>query len=188
MSNMEFKQQIDILINDYALKLKLAEQELIDKSAELRILRRSLSVVEDKFAPNEQIITELTTKCNDYESKIKELETGLTTTKLKNEQVEADLLKLAHKNTSKFYAIILLCIIAVIAIGLNFVGSSSSNISKISSSLATKSTTQASTPSKPHKKHKAAVATNSDDTTNSNDSASEKPQPNDNPDTGTDTN
>ena len=166
MSNQEIRTQIEQLINEYALKLKATEAQLSEKNEDLRLLKKSFVVLEEKLTPSEHLISELSARCKTYEITIRELEEQINDLSQLSGTSNARLSKLEHKNSSKFYAIILLSIISLVSLGLAL-NSGSSVVNKLESSLNNKlsssSSGQASKPSKQRKKRKAsAVIVNSD--------------------------
>lgn len=174
MINPELKQQLDLIINDYALKLKLTEQELYEKSAELKILRRSISETEKPSTTIEPANSELALKCSEYTNQIQTLEENLAKATAENKQITAQVDKLTHKNTSKLYTIILLCIISVIAIGIAFISQQNNSLSKsisktVASSLDNNSNSSKPTKSKSKKKH-SVTPVNSDSENSATDS------------------
>lgn len=166
MSNQEIRTQIEQLINEYALKLKATEAQLSEKNEDLRLLKKSFVVLEEKLTPSEHLISELSARCKTYEITIRELEEQINDLSQLSGVSNARLSKLEHKNSSKFYAIILLSIISLVSLGLAL-NSGSSVVGKLSNSMSNKlsssSSGQASKPSKQRKKRKAsAVVVNSD--------------------------
>ncbi len=160
MINQELKQQLDLIINEYALKLKLTEQELYEKSAELRILQRSINETDKLTTSTEPVNNELILKCNEYANQIQTLEEKLAQSTAENKQITAQIDKLTHKNTSKLYTIILLSIISVIAIGIAFIAQQNNGLSKsISKTVATSlDNSNSSKPAKSKNKKKHSVA------------------------------
>ncbi len=160
MINQELKQQLDLIINEYALKLKLTEQELYEKSAELRILQRSINETDKLTTSTEPVNNELILKCNEYANQIQTLEENLAQSTAENKQITAQIDKLTHKNTSKLYTIILLSIISVIAIGIAFIAQQNNGLSKsISKTVATSlDNSNSSKPAKSKNKKKHSVA------------------------------
>lgn len=123
-------------------------------------------VLEEKLTPSEHLISELSARCKTYEITIRELEEQINDLSQLSGVSNARLSKLEHKNSSKFYAIILLSIISLVSLGLAL-NSGSSVVGKLSNSMSNKlsssSSGQASKPSKQRKKRKAsAVVVNSD--------------------------
>ena len=123
-------------------------------------------VLEEKLTPSEHLISELSARCKTYETTIRELEEQINDLSQLSGVNNARLSKLEYKNSSKFYAIILLCVISLISLGLAL-NSGSSVVNKLENSLSNKlsssSSGQASKPSKQRKKRKAsAVIVNSD--------------------------
>ncbi len=166
MSNQEIRTQIEQLINEYALKLKATEAQLNEKNEDLRLLKKSFVVLEEKLTPSEHLISELSARCKTYEITIRELEEQINDLSQLSGASNARLSKLEHKNSSKFYAIILLSIISLVSLGLAL-NSGSSVVGKLSNSMSNKLSTSsagtASKPSKQRKKRKAsAVVVNSD--------------------------
>lgn len=166
MNSQEIRTQIEQLINEYALKLNAAEAQLSEKNEDLRLLKKSFVVLEEKLTPSEHLISELSARCKTYEITIRELEEQINDLSQLSGVSNARLSKLEHKNSSKFYAIILLSIISLVSLGLAL-NSGSSVVGKLSNSMSNKlsssSSGQASKPSKQRKKRKAsAVVVNSD--------------------------
>lgn len=166
MNSQEIRTQIEQLINEYALKLNAAEAQLNEKNEDLRLLKKSFVVLEEKLTPSEHLISELSARCKTYEITIRELEEQINDLSQLSGTSNARLSKLEHKNSSKFYAIILLSIISLVSLGLAL-NSGSSVVGKLSNSMSNKlsssSSGQASKPSKQRKKRKAsAVIVNSD--------------------------
>ena len=166
MSNQEIRTQIEQLINEYALKLKATEAQLNEKNEDLRLLKKSFVVLEEKLTPSEHLISELSARCKTYEITIGELEEQINDLSQLSGTSNARLSKLEHKNSSKFYAIILLSIISLVSLGLAL-NSGSSVVSKLSNSMSNKlsssSSGASSKPSKQRKKRKAsAVVVNND--------------------------
>lgn len=166
MNNQEIRTQIEQLINEYALKLNATEAQLSEKSEDLRLLKKSFVVLEEKLIPSEHLISELSARCKTYETTIRELEEQINDLSQLSGVNNARLSKLEHKNSSKFYAIILLCVISLISLGLAL-NSGSSVVNKLENSLSHKLSTSsagaASKPNKQRKKRKAsAVVVNSD--------------------------
>lgn len=166
MSNEEIRTQIEVLINEYVLKLNALETQLNDKNEDLRLLRKSFAVLDAQLAPAEQSIHELTARCQTYENTIRELEEQITDLNQSSGLANARLIKLEHKNTSKFYAVILLCVISVIALFFAF-NNNANVLNKIESSLSGKLSSsaakQASKPMKQRKKHKTSATVASTD-------------------------
>ena len=166
MNSQEIRTQIEQLINEYALKLNAAEAQLSEKNEDLRLLKKSFVVLEEKLTPSEHLISELSARCKTYEITIRELEEQINDLSQLSGVSNARLTKLEHKNSSKFYAIILLSIISLVSLGLAL-NSGSSVVNKLENSLSNKLSTSsagtASKPSKQRKKRKAsAVVVNSD--------------------------
>ena len=166
MNSQEIRTQIEQLINEYALKLNAAEAQLSEKNEDLRLLKKSFVVLEEKLTPSEHLISELSARCKTYEITIRELEEQINDLSQLSGVSNARLTKLEHKNSSKFYAIILLSIISLVSLGLAL-NSGSSVVSKLSNSMSNKlsssSSGASSKPSKQRKKRKAsAVVVNSD--------------------------
>lgn len=167
MNNEEIRTQIEHLINEYALKLTAVEAQLNEKNEDLRLLRKSFTILEEQLIPAEQTIHDLNVRCKTYENTIRELEEQISDLSQLSGTTNARLNKLEHKNTSKFYAIILLCVISAVALFFAF-NNNSGVLSKIESSLSNKfnssATKQASKPTKQRKKRKAsAVVVSTDD-------------------------
>ena len=166
MNSQEIRTQIEQLINEYALKLNAAEAQLSEKNEDLRLLKKSFVVLEEKLTPSEHLISELSARCKTYEITIRELEEQINDLSQLSGVSNARLTKLEHKNSSKFYAIILLSIISLVSLGLAL-NSGSSVVNKLENSLSNKLSTSsagtASKPSKQRKKRKAsAVVVNND--------------------------
>jgi hypothetical protein len=166
MNSQEIRTQIEQLINEYALKLNAAEAQLSEKNEDLRLLKKSFVVLEEKLTPSEHLISELSARCKTYEITIRELEEQINDLSQLSGVSNARLTKLEHKNSSKFYAIILLSIISLVSLGLAL-NSGSSVVSKLSNSMSNKlsssSSGASSKPSKQRKKRKAsAVVVNND--------------------------
>lgn len=173
MNNEEIRTQIEHLINEYALKLTAVEAQLREKNEDLRLLRKSFTILEEQLVPAEKTIHDLNARCKTYENTIRELEEQISDLSQLSGTSSARLIKLEHKNTSKFYAIILLCVISALALFFAF-NNNSNVLNKIESSLSSKlsssATKQASKPSKQRKKRKASAAMASTDDSGDTDS------------------
>lgn len=156
LNNDEIKSQIQILIDEYALKLADGQRKLSETTEDLRILRKSYQLLEEKVTPNEKSNLELSQKCHGYERKLIELEEQLADLNSMSAEQTQQVAKLKHHGKNQLITIIILIIALVVAIAVAAL--ETGGVKSIQKSF---STSTSSTPSKVKAKRHRKVASDS---------------------------
>lgn len=114
-NNEQIKQQIQGLINDYALKLAAVERDLTEKQEELRILRKSYQLLEERLTPSEKHSQELNSKCRSLEQQIRDLEEQNGDLRQSGSEQIGQIAKLKHRNKNQLITVIILIILLILS-------------------------------------------------------------------------